>query len=184
MSSKGTVRKAYLQENAATICQECGRSFRMLGRHLPVAHGMSARDYKLKYGLPLTCGLVCSETFDALSRSKQQLWKERPDLQTTMILANPPGTRDYGRTGRKSEGLLADILRVRNTAYHQMCRDKAAALWNGRKERFIELWKSGISLREMGKEFNCRPSTIRNHMIKWGLPRRRMTFVLDKPVNG
>lgn len=40
------------------LCHECGRWYQGLGTHIALAHDMTARDYKLAYGLPLTKGLV------------------------------------------------------------------------------------------------------------------------------
>lgn len=45
-----------IQQNSV-MCLECGRQFRLLSnRHLAL-HGLTPRDYKLKWGIPLTTSL-------------------------------------------------------------------------------------------------------------------------------
>lgn len=43
-------------------CFICHRAYRRLDRHVQMAHGIIARDYKIKFGLPLNIGLVGADT--------------------------------------------------------------------------------------------------------------------------
>lgn len=62
-SPSGLGSYGLLDDDGQTVaCHECGHRARSLGNHIRVAHGMSAREYKLRHGLPLTRGLV-STTF-------------------------------------------------------------------------------------------------------------------------
>ena len=47
-------------------CLLCGRSLKSMSKHLTI-HGISPRDYKLRFGIPLTYGLTSEE-----SRKKYQ----------------------------------------------------------------------------------------------------------------
>lgn len=49
------------------VCLICGQPSKGLGQHVSHAHGLSAREYKLKYGLPITYGLVGKATREKLS---------------------------------------------------------------------------------------------------------------------
>jgi|GEM_PF-5847544 len=50
-------------------CLLCGRSFKALVTHLLKIHNVSVDDYKIRYGLPWTRGLACSETSVKCSQS-------------------------------------------------------------------------------------------------------------------
>lgn len=51
---------AYLDQ-PRIVCLRCGKRYRALGRHLNVAHGWTAREYKHFYALPYQRGLSCAE---------------------------------------------------------------------------------------------------------------------------
>lgn len=48
-------------------CLECGKWFKTLGRHLTTTHGMTANDYRDKYGLPRSTPLAGLTTRYTLS---------------------------------------------------------------------------------------------------------------------
>lgn len=50
-------------------CLLCGRTMKKLGAHLIRIHGVSDDQYKARYGLPWSRGLVCNETFDRYSKA-------------------------------------------------------------------------------------------------------------------
>lgn len=43
-------------------CFICHRTYRRLDRHVHMAHGIVARDYKIRFGLPINIGLVGADT--------------------------------------------------------------------------------------------------------------------------
>jgi len=49
-------------------CLLCGRSFKTLVTHLLKIHNISVDDYKIRYGLPWTRGLACSETSEKMTQ--------------------------------------------------------------------------------------------------------------------
>lgn len=60
-SPDGHGRYGILDEDGErALCHECGHWQAALGTHVATAHHMSARDYKLRHGLPLTKGLLAS----------------------------------------------------------------------------------------------------------------------------
>lgn len=171
---RGTVRKKYMTEEDSTVCRECGKTYKLLGKHV-VTHGLSPRDYKLKYGFPLTVGLCSSSTFDKFSQTKQQLFKDQPMMLVRLLLSMPPGARAQGH---RAEGKLSENLPVRAKAYRDQCAARSKAIWDSRKDEFIKLWKNGVTIAKMAEHFGCKPSSIRNHRREWNLPAREMKFVL------
>jgi hypothetical protein len=60
---------AYLAEFPLT-CLLCGQKFKLLSQHLRQRHGMTAREYKQQYHLPLSRPL-CTPDFSASTRATQ-----------------------------------------------------------------------------------------------------------------
>lgn len=70
----GFGRYGYLDGDDSTImCHECGQLFSSLGAHLSSQHGLTAREYKVRHGLPLGKGLISP----ALHRSQSSKAKDR-----------------------------------------------------------------------------------------------------------
>lgn len=59
-NTKRQVGEYFSSENLE--CLLCGRSYKHLGQHIVKLHEIGVREYKKKYGLPLTRGLVCEQT--------------------------------------------------------------------------------------------------------------------------
>lgn len=73
-------------------CLICGGMYRSLAPHLWHAHGTTARDYKITYGIPVTRGLVVEDVSFALSQARRleyscftQKEKEEHNLYLTEI---------------------------------------------------------------------------------------------------
>jgi len=47
-------------------CEECGRWYRGLLRHIPLKHGISAREYKMKWGINLKEPLLGKAVLEVL----------------------------------------------------------------------------------------------------------------------
>ena len=43
------------------VCMDCGKSFKMLKRHLSADHGMTPEQYRLKWGLPSSYSMVAAD---------------------------------------------------------------------------------------------------------------------------
>ena len=71
-------------------CHVCGKWIRCVGNHARIAHGISAKDYKIKYGLPLGLGMVSTATSAAHSRravEQNESVDESPLIKAGEILA-------------------------------------------------------------------------------------------------
>lgn len=46
------------------ICHICGKSFKKLMSHVHQKHGLSAREYKIEFGLETTKSIMCKESIE------------------------------------------------------------------------------------------------------------------------
>ncbi len=53
-------------------CLVCGKGFKGLNVHVLRTHHMTADDYKQKFGIPVTYGLVCAPTLQRLSAAMKE----------------------------------------------------------------------------------------------------------------
>jgi hypothetical protein len=61
------------------VCLECGQEFRGLANHVTFTHKyMSAKDYKIKYNIPVAMRLVGENTANMIAKSKTEQWRD-PD---------------------------------------------------------------------------------------------------------
>jgi hypothetical protein len=56
------------------ICHICGAAHKKLMTHVVQVHEMSAKEYKLTYGLDLRKGIVCEQTRDKLRKALDENW--------------------------------------------------------------------------------------------------------------
>lgn len=54
------------------MCHECGQWKKTLGKHLPAVHEMTAREYKIRHGLPLTKALMGDRLKEGFSASAKE----------------------------------------------------------------------------------------------------------------
>ncbi|MGL5713356.1 MAG: MucR family transcriptional regulator [Paraclostridium sp.] len=84
------------------ICEICGRSFNKLGQHVYNSHGMSAKEYKIKFGLDLNKGLVAKSTKEKLQKANKDNYDK---VVKNNLLKKGQYTRfkngDKGRTKEK-----------------------------------------------------------------------------------
>ena len=57
-------------------CLLCGRLFKSLGNHVRKTHGMSPREYKIMYGLPLNRGLSSHGFHNKLSKLQKKIYDD------------------------------------------------------------------------------------------------------------
>lgn len=57
--------KNYVSRNKI-VCLLCGREFKSIQQHVNKAHNLSVREYKIRYGIPVTVALVGSGTMNRM----------------------------------------------------------------------------------------------------------------------
>jgi predicted transcriptional regulator len=72
VEKKAVQGKASIQRNKV-ICVECGREFKQLTKNHLASHGLTAREYKKKHGMPLGQALVSKD----LSVQRRKVAKEK-----------------------------------------------------------------------------------------------------------
>ncbi len=90
--------KVEYSEDGKVICHICGKSFNKLLTHVWQAHGLSEKEYKLKFGLDLYKGLISENTKLKL----QEAVKNNYDLVVTQnLVKNGKKSRfEKGSSGR------------------------------------------------------------------------------------
>ena len=53
-------------------CLLCGAASKTLGTHLKLQHGVTADDYRVRFGIPFTCALASPDVLRNLSRLEQE----------------------------------------------------------------------------------------------------------------
>jgi len=72
VEKKGVQGKASIQRNKV-ICLECGKEFKQLSKRHLASHGLTAREYKKKHGIPLGQALTSKD----LSAKRRKVAKEK-----------------------------------------------------------------------------------------------------------
>lgn len=81
------------------ICEICGQAFERVGAHVRQAHNISARDYKLKFGLDLGKGL-CSKKSSQKSREAVEKY---PHIIDDLVRLNHHTRFKVGCKGRTKD---------------------------------------------------------------------------------
>ncbi len=84
---KRSVRKATI------VCLECGRSGKMLKRHLSTAHGLGVKEYRERWGLPADYPMVAPNYAAWRSEMAKKIGLGRKPRKG-------PGSRDRHRSAR------------------------------------------------------------------------------------
>lgn len=115
---------AYL-DNAKLTCLLCGRELVMLAKHLLDIHAITAEEYKQRYHLPLTRGLVGNATRKVMSqrmRERVESGEVAQDMNALQKLAARAPRKQSAYKGKvdedKSEAFHAynDLIRKQPTA--------------------------------------------------------------------
>lgn len=102
-----TLRPEDSIQNDKVICLECGAEMRQLTKMHLASHGVTAKEYKKKYGLPMATALAAKSLTKARSRAakkrgvpenlkkymeaRRQAKAQAPKPATTQALVNAPG---------------------------------------------------------------------------------------------
>lgn len=96
-----------LDDGETVQCHECGHRAPSLGSHIVAAHGMSAREYKIAHGLPLSRGLI-SEAERVRLRAKA---KATPTILRALNEHRDPAAASAARTA-ESFSAVGEQLRL------------------------------------------------------------------------
>jgi len=155
-------------------CLLCHRMLKAVGgRHLACAHGITVEEYKIKFGLPMGVGLVCSDTAkkqgDALKRRidnrEPSLSQINPEILKKRKVAkksrgHPPyhisNMKKYAKKGRKILQAKSEerILNIDWDEFLKLMKKNGDACWNLRGKNGIPSDYDIKRKLESDKDFN------------------------------
>ena len=114
------------ERDGKVLCHECGRWFRSVGSHVPLKHGMSAREYRREHGIPATMALVSSMISEQISeRSKAQVgtegWKRLEAARDPAAASHARTPDDFSVTGIRARAESATANLPRRKASPKLC---------------------------------------------------------------
>jgi hypothetical protein len=140
-------------------CLLCGERFRRLSFHLFAKHGMSADDYKSRFGLPWTRGLTsatshCNSGWNAERRIKasKQARKSR-----FFELAHP--------VPRREDAPFLKLEWARNLG------GRAAGFGPKFERRVRALFEKGLNDTAIARALDVNRSTVRRRTRRWRKPK-------------
>jgi predicted transcriptional regulator len=137
------------------VCLECNKGFRSLPRHLR-EHGMSADDYKTKYGYNRGTGLVCRQ-LQEVQRQNARRTGLASKIRESKVRQNP-GQRKGAKQERRAEAYerLLQVVQVRKEA-HKAARQI-------KYERILPLLEEGLTQKEIGERLDLNFGTISKYV--------------------
>ncbi len=155
--------EAYLSQPRIK-CLVCGASFRSLGMHLKHQHGMTADDYRIRFGIPFVCALEAPDLVQYRSRLEQEraldpAYAERR-AQHLARAASAPRAHPRRRCPTEPDPLArldeALLLSVGKAERMQQLREKLA---DGAAERAQARKERHEREREYRARYNARKAT-------------------------
>lgn len=100
--------KVHYDEKGNPRCHICGKSYKKVLSHVWQKHGMSAEEYKKKFGLDLNKGLICEETRKTL---QQHIKNNYNKVVTENLINKGKNTRfEKGSKGRTADQVSLQTL--------------------------------------------------------------------------
>jgi len=169
-SSEEAVRD-YLSGDKIT-CLLCGKQYRSIGSHLRI-HAITADDYKIKYNIPISAGLIVEEVSNVMS--EQALRPERLEISRKNIShaprndGRPPRfVPDYIRKAARKR-LVEKALPVRQSTYCTKMTEEEVREY----ERLIieERFSKDAAARKVGYAYQTLDYARRQFARRKGLPK-------------
>ena len=148
-------------------CSICGKKFRMVCRHAVVAHGISAREYKMQNGLPLSVGVVGPE-YRLMVTENNDLLKEKKERLSKFDRSLIPVGSHKGKYVPSAS--LSHKQRAKE--HREKTHKDAVERWASIRTEFTEMWLNGTPVKQMCIKFNVVESQIKLLRNVFGLPSR------------
>lgn len=149
-------------------CLVCGRRFINPCKHVVASHGMTAKEYKLKFGIPISLGLTGHA--DHLRRRQQVTERYRRD---------PDALNEFIRKGREAEKRQV----IYNGNHHQTTgikklrevnkrrHEEFLAAWDCKREEILAMWSRGESIIDILRVFGIQYYLLYRLARAWGFPK-------------
>jgi hypothetical protein len=119
-------------------CLICGAKRKALGNHVRKSHGLSPDDYKAKFGIPKSIGLVSRETFNKISVASKVKFQDEDYLrkeQERLRVMSPDGRNTAREVNRNRVRLLAENnLMDENRRRREIPKEEISSWLNEMKE--------------------------------------------------
>jgi hypothetical protein len=163
----------------AIACLICGLEFRSVSNHVKLKHGISARDYKLRFDLPLSVGLTTPDVRKRAQENGRAQCEGTDKILRMQVAAGPQGSH----RGHKQVGALAKTLGSRARKWQDTVRNERIQRFNERREEFTRQWLALRSPSSIAKFFGVDPKTVERMRHHYGLPERITTISLPTSEN-
>lgn len=107
--------------NGKVVCHICGRAFTRLGSHVKESHGMTAAEYKNKFGL-CNCTKLTEESYQQTMRQ----YTDKYNMRERLLKSGESTRIKRGETGKRAgkKAALQEILDKRDRALNKLCKDR------------------------------------------------------------
>jgi hypothetical protein len=139
-------------------CLICGVRLRRLASHLAAKHGMSADDYKSKFGLPWTRGLT-----SATSHSNSG-WTDERRARASRQAKKSRFFRLAHSTSRREDAPFLKVEWTKNLGV------RAKGYGKGFERQVRVLFDRGLNDRAIARILNVNRSAVRRRTIQWRKP--------------
>ena len=168
------LREAAGLNKDAIACVICGKPFRAVCNHAVLKHGISAREYKLLAGLPLSVGVTTPDLQAKRREIGLEKAKDNMKMEKMRVAAGPP----MGRGGWKQEGVMAKTLGTRARKWQKDMRDKRIERFEERRADFTRMWLALEKPVSIARFFGIDPRTVGHMRVYYGLPERIVSIAL------
>lgn len=162
--------------NKSTItCLICWLEFRSVSSHVKNKHGISIRDYKLQFDLPLSAGLTTPDVRKRAQENGRAQCEGTNKILRMQVAAGPQGSHG----GHKQMGALAKTLGSRARKWQETVRNERIQRFDERQEEFTRQWLAMHTQSSIAKFFGIDPKTVERMRGHYGLPKRITTITLS-----
>ena len=163
-------------------CLLCGKPYKSLATHLVRVHGVSVDQYKKKYGLPWTRGLVCDQTWEIFKNNMQKRIKIHGMRIGVLYMSKKEKKKLWSAPKRKPTPVNKQRFCERGVkvlgAYRKQHPSKIKPIpksllnWLARSKRdagIIKLSKQGKTVRQIYEGLGVNKKTVLNLLRPLGL---------------
>ena len=142
-------------------CLLCGRRFGRLSFHLAAKHRVTTDDYKSRFGLPWSRGLI-----SALSLANSG-WNDERRVKASKLARESQFFKFAHPAPRREAAPFLQAETMRHLG------PNAAGFGKGFESRVRALFKKGLTDAEIAKALNVRRMTVNRRTKRWRKPKHK-----------
>lgn len=151
---------ALTEVDGKLLCHECGEFWVSLGRHAVHHHEMSARDYKIKHGLPVSKSIMASPVREKMSEHAKN---------NRNVMAALEAHRDPAKASAASK---SEESRIISASTHSALAPRGPLLKRTLRPasesdmRALTLFEQGVSYAEISRQIGVSPPTAKAAVLR------------------